>query len=137
MEPPSTVQHGHTIRRLATSVSIPDARACTITYTAAVQLKPGESFGSLGGNTIVLAGYENNGGTSQNTITGTVQQSKGGMKYNQSTLQIYKYTDGDLGKPAGSATFKVEVSPDATSCRLRPMPTAPAMVRLAKKSPSS
>lgn len=88
--------------------SIPDARACTITYTAAVQLKPGESFGSLGGNKIVLAGYENNGGTSQNTITGTVQQSKGGMKYDQSTLQIYKYADGDLGKPAGSATFKVE-----------------------------
>lgn len=88
--------------------SIPDARACTITYTAAVQLNPGESFGNLGGNKIVLSGYENNGGTSQNTITGIVQQSKGGMKYDQSTLQIYKYADGDLGKPAGSATFKVE-----------------------------
>lgn len=87
---------------------IPDARACTITYTAAVQLNPGESFGNLGGNKIVLSGYENNGGTSQNTITGIVQQSKGGMKYDQSTLQIYKYADGDLGKPAGSATFKVE-----------------------------
>ena len=28
--------------------SIPDARACTITYTAAVQLKPGEKFGIAG-----------------------------------------------------------------------------------------
>nr|WP_274608225.1 SpaA isopeptide-forming pilin-related protein [Bifidobacterium miconisargentati] len=88
--------------------TVPDSRALTITYKAAVQLKPGQSFNNLGNNTIVLKGYENNKGTSSTTQTGTVQEAQGGVSSDLYSLQIYKYADGDVTKPLNGARFKVE-----------------------------
>lgn len=88
--------------------TVPDARAMTITYKASVQLKPGEDFGSLGTNTIVLSGYGENGGTSTTTQTGKVIEAQGGISSSLHSLQIYKYADGDTTKPLNGARFKVE-----------------------------
>ncbi|MBT1171536.1 Cna B-type domain-containing protein [Bifidobacterium sp. SO4] len=88
--------------------TVPDSRAITITYKATVQLKPGQDFGDLGSNTIVLAGYENNSGTATTTQTGKVIDAQGGISSNLYSLQIYKYADGDATKPLNGAKFKVE-----------------------------
>ncbi|PJM78251.1 Cna B-type domain-containing protein [Bifidobacterium scaligerum] len=88
--------------------TVPDSRAITITYKATVQLKPGQEFGDLGNNTIVLAGYENNSGTATTTQTGKVIDAQGGISSDLYSLQIYKYADGDATKPLNGAKFKVE-----------------------------
>ncbi|MCH9275348.1 Cna B-type domain-containing protein [Bifidobacterium amazonense] len=88
--------------------TVPDSRALTITYKAAVQLKPGQDFNNLGNNTIVLKGYANNSGTSSTTQTGKVIEAQGGITSSLYSLQIYKYADGDATKPLNGATFKVD-----------------------------
>ncbi|WP_164514767.1 Cna B-type domain-containing protein [Bifidobacterium goeldii] len=88
--------------------TIPDSRAITIAYKAAVQLKPGQDFGQLGNNTIVLKGYEDNSGSSTTTQSGKVQEAQGGITSKLYSLQIYKYADGDATKPLNGAKFKVE-----------------------------
>ncbi|KFI49562.1 Cna B-type domain-containing protein [Bifidobacterium biavatii] len=100
-----------------TTFKIPDGRAITIEYKASVLLKPGESFtGSLGANKVVLKGSGVGETTSTQTQTGVVQKALGGISSENNALQIYKYADGDTGKPLNGAVFKVEqLSIDADS----------------------
>ncbi|MBT1162585.1 Cna B-type domain-containing protein [Bifidobacterium sp. SO1] len=87
---------------------LPDKRAITITYKASVQLAPGQDFGDLGSNRIVLEGFENSGGDKTTNQTGKVTEAQGGMSDSSHALQIYKYADGDSTKPLNGAKFTVE-----------------------------
>ena len=79
---------------------IPDKRAVTITYKATVQLKAGETIeGAVGRNEILLEGVDASKGSDTSTVTGTVKTAQGGMTFDSNTLQIYKYIDGDTGRP--------------------------------------
>lgn len=95
-----------------------DKRAVTITYKATVQLKAGETIeGAVGRNEISLEGVDASKGSDVSTITGTVKTAQGGMTFDSNTLQIYKYIDGDTGRPGANAMFEVqEVNVDLTKC---------------------
>ena len=97
---------------------IPDKRAVTITYKATVQLKAGETIeGAVGRNEISLEGVDTSKGSDASTVTGTVKTAQGGMTFDSNTLQIYKYIDGDTGRPGANAMFEVqEVNVDLTQC---------------------
>lgn len=97
---------------------IPDKRAVTITYKATVQLKAGETIeGAVGRNEISLEGVNASKGSDVSTVTGTVKTAQGGMTFDSNTLQIYKYIDGDTGRPGANAMFEVqEVNVDLTKC---------------------
>lgn len=97
---------------------IPDKRAVTITYKATVQLKAGETIeGAVGRNEISLEGVDASKGSDTSTVTGTVKTAQGGMTFDSNTLQIYKYIDGDTGRPGANAMFEVqEVNVDLTRC---------------------
>lgn len=97
---------------------IPDKRAVTITYKATVQLKAGEIIeGTVGRNEISLEGVDASKGSDASTVTGTVKTAQGGMTFNSNTLQIYKYIDGDTGRPGANAMFEVqEVNVNLTKC---------------------
>lgn len=97
---------------------IPDKRAVTITYKATVQLKAGETIeGTVGRNEISLEGVDASKGSDASTVTGTVKTAQGGMTFDSNTLQIYKYIDGDTGRPGANAMFEVqEVNVDLTKC---------------------
>lgn len=97
---------------------IPDKRAVTITYKATVQLKAGETIeGAVGRNEISLEGVDASKGSDTSTVTGTVKTAQGGMTFDSNTLQIYKYIDGDTGRPGANAMFEVqEVNVDLTKC---------------------
>lgn len=88
---------------------IPDKQAVTITYKATVQLKAGETIeGAVGRNVISLEGVNTSKGSDSSTITGTVKTAQGGMTFDSNTLQIYKYIDGDTGRPGANAMFEVQ-----------------------------
>lgn len=88
---------------------IPDKRAVTITYKATVQLKAGETIeGAMGYNKILLEGVDTSKGSGEYTVTGTVKTAQGGMTFDSNTLQIYKYIDGDTGRPGANAMFEVQ-----------------------------
>lgn len=97
---------------------IPDKQAVTITYKATVQLKAGETIeGAVGRNEISLEGVDASKGSDVSTVTGTVKTAQGGMTFDSNTLQIYKYIDGDTGRPGANAMFEVqEVNVDLTKC---------------------
>ena len=97
---------------------IPDKRAVTITYKATVQLKAGETIeGAVGRNEISLEGVDTSKGSDASTVTGTVKTAQGGMTFDSNTLQIYKYIDGDTGRPGANAMFEVqEVNVDLAQC---------------------
>lgn len=97
---------------------IPDKQAVTITYKATVQLKAGETIeGAVGRNEILLEGVDASKGSDVSTVTGTVKTAQGGMTFDSNTLQIYKYIDGDTGRPGANAMFEVqEVNVDLTKC---------------------
>lgn len=97
---------------------IPDKRAVTITYKATVQLKAGETIeGAVGRNEILLEGVDASKGSDVSTVTGTVKTAQGGMTFDSNTLQIYKYIDGDTGRPGANAMFEVqEVNVDLAQC---------------------
>lgn len=97
---------------------IPDKQAVTITYKATVQLKAGETIeGAVGRNEISLEGVDASKGSDTSTVTGTVKTAQGGMTFDSNTLQIYKYIDGDTGRPGANAMFEVqEVNVDLTKC---------------------
>lgn len=97
---------------------IPDKRAVTITYKATVQLKAGETIeGAVGRNEILLEGVDASKGSDASTVTGTVKTAQGGMTFDSNTLQIYKYIDGDTGRPGANAMFEVqEVNVDLAQC---------------------
>ena len=87
---------------------IPDKQAVTITYKATVQLKAGETIeGAVGRNEISLEGVDTSKGSDVSTVTGTVKTAQGGMTFDSNTLQIYKYIDGDTGRPGANAMFEV------------------------------
>ena len=88
---------------------IPDKQAVTITYKATVQLKAGETIeGAVGRNEISLEGVDASKGSDTSTVTGTVKTAQGGMTFDSNTLQIYKYIDGDTGRPGANAMFEVQ-----------------------------
>lgn len=88
---------------------IPDKQAVTITYKATVQLKAGETIeGTVGRNEISLEGVDASKGSDTSTVTGTVKTAQGGMTFDSNTLQIYKYIDGDTGRPGANAMFEVQ-----------------------------
>lgn len=97
---------------------IPDKRAVTITYKATVQLKAGETIeGAVGRNVISLEGVDASKGSDASTVTGTVKTAQGGMTFDSNTLQIYKYIDGDTGRPGANAMFEVQaVNVDLAQC---------------------
>lgn len=97
---------------------IPDKQAVTITYKATVQLKAGETIKeAVGRNKISLEGVDASKGSDVSTVTGTVKTAQGGMTFDSNTLQIYKYIDGDTGRPGANAMFEVqEVNVDLTKC---------------------
>ena len=97
---------------------IPDKRAVTITYKATVQLKAGETIeGAVGRNVISLEGVDTRKGSDASTVTGTVKTAQGGMTFDSNTLQIYKYIDGDTGRPGANAMFEVQaVNVDLAQC---------------------
>lgn len=97
---------------------IPDKRAVTITYKATVQLKAGETIeGAVGRNEILLEGVDASKGSDTSTVTGTVKTAQGGMTFGSNTLQIYKYIDGDTGRPGANAMFEVqEMNVNLTKC---------------------
>ena len=97
---------------------IPDKRAVTITYKATVQLKAGETIeGAVGRNVISLEGVDTSKGSDASTVTGTVKTAQGGMTFDSNTLQIYKYIDGDTGRPGANAMFEVQaVNVDLAQC---------------------
>ncbi len=97
---------------------IPDKQAVTITYKATVQLKAGETIeGAMGHNEILLEGVDTSKGSGSSTITGTVKTAQAGMTFDSNTLQIYKYIDGDTGRPGANAMFEVqEVNVDLAQC---------------------
>lgn len=98
--------------------SIPDKRAVTITYKATVQLKAGETIeGAVDRNEISLEGVDTSKGSDASTVTGTVKTAQAGMTFDNNTLQIYKYIDGDTGRPGANAMFEVqEVNVDLAQC---------------------
>lgn len=88
---------------------IPDKQAVTITYKATVQLKAEETIeGAMGRNVILLEGVDTSKGSDSSTITGTVKTAQAGMTFDSNTLQIYKYIDGDTGRPGANAMFEVQ-----------------------------
>lgn len=97
---------------------IPDKQAVTITYKATVQLKAGETIeGAVGRNVISLEGVDTSKGSDASTVTGTVKTAQGGMTFDSNTLQIYKYIDGDTGRPGANAMFEVQaVNVDLAQC---------------------
>lgn len=97
---------------------IPDKRAVTITYKATVQLKAGETIErAVGRNEISLEGVDTSKGSDDFTVTGTVKTAQGGMTFDSNTLQIYKYIDGDTGRPGANAMFEVqEVNVNLAQC---------------------
>ena len=97
---------------------IPDKQAVTITYKATVQLKAGETIeGAVGRNEISLEGVDTSKGSDTSTVTGTVKTAQGGMTFDSNTLQIYKYIDGDTGRPGANAMFEVQaVNVDLAQC---------------------
>ena len=71
----------------------------------------------MGCNKISLEGVDTSKGSDVSTITGTVKTAQGGMTFDSNTLQIYKYIDGDTGRPGANAMFEVqEVNVDLTKC---------------------
>lgn len=105
---------------------IPDKRAVTITYKATVQLKAGETIeGAVGRNVISLEGVDTSKGSDASTVTGTVKTAQGGMTFDSNTLQIYKYIDGDTGRPGANAMFEVQaVNVDLAQCGAADQPQA-------------
>lgn len=97
---------------------IPDKQAVTITYKATVQLKAGETIeGAVGRNVISLEGVDTSKGSGEYTVTGTVKTAQAGMTFDSNTLQIYKYIDGDTGRPGANAMFEVQaVNVDLAQC---------------------
>lgn len=97
---------------------IPDKQAVTITYKATVQLKAGETIeGAMGYNKILLEGVDTSKGSGEYTVTGTVKTAQAGMTFDSNTLQIYKYIDGDTGRPGANAMFEVQaVNVDLAQC---------------------
>lgn len=97
---------------------IPDKQAVTITYKATVQLKAGETIeGAVGRNVISLEGVDTSKGSGEYTVTGTVKTAQAGMIFDSNTLQIYKYIDGDTGRPGANAMFEVQaVNVDLAQC---------------------
>lgn len=97
---------------------IPDKQAVTITYKATVQLKAGETIeGAVGRNEILLEGVDTSKGSGEYTVTGTVKTAQAGMTFDSNTLQIYKYIDGDTGRPGANAMFEVQaVNVDLAQC---------------------
>lgn len=83
-----------------------------------MQLKAGETIeGAVGRNEILLEGVDASKGSDVSTVTGTVKTAQGGMTFDSNTLQIYKYIDGDTGRPGANAMFEVqEVNVDLTKC---------------------
>ena len=61
------------------TINVPDATPARVTYKAVVLLQPGQSLDGLAVNTVTLVGYENKGGSSQDSQTGTVHEAKGGF----------------------------------------------------------
>lgn len=71
----------------------------------------------MGRNEISLEGVDTSKGSDASTVTGTVKTAQGGMTFDSNTLQIYKYIDGDTGRPGANAMFEVqEVNVDLTKC---------------------
>lgn len=97
---------------------IPDKQAVTITYKATVQLKAGETIeGAVGRNVISLEGVDTSKGSGEYAVTGTVKTAQAGMTFDSNTLQIYKYIDGDTGRPGANAMFEVQaVNVDLAQC---------------------
>ena len=90
------------------TINVPDATPARVTYKAVVLLQPGQSLDGLAVNTVTLVGYENKGGSSQDSQTGTVHEAKGGFTDSPHSLQIFKYGDGDAGgRGLGDAVFRV------------------------------
>lgn len=83
-----------------------------------MQLKAGETIeGAVGRNEISLEGVDASKGSDTSIVTGTVKTAQGGMTFDSNTLQIYKYIDGDTGRPGANAMFEVqEVNVDLTKC---------------------
>lgn len=74
-----------------------------------MQLKAGETIeGAVGRNEISLEGVDASKGSDTSTVTGTVKTAQGGMTFDSNTLQIYKYIDGDTGRPGANAMFEVQ-----------------------------
>lgn len=91
------------------TINVPDAIPARVTYKAVVLLQPGQSLDGLAVNTVTLVGYENKGGSSQDSQTGTVHEAKGGFTDSPHSLQIFKYGDGDAGgRGLGDAVFRVD-----------------------------
>lgn len=91
------------------TINVPDATPARVTYKAVVLLQPGQSLDGLAVNTVTLVGYENKGGSSQDSQTGTVREAKGGFTDSPHNLQIFKYGDGDAGgRGLGDAVFRVD-----------------------------
>ena len=91
------------------TINVPDATPARVTYKAVVLLQPGQSLDGLAVNTVTLVGYENKGGSSQDSQTGTVHEAKGGFIDSPHSLQIFKYGDGDAGgRGLGDAVFRVD-----------------------------
>ena len=91
------------------TINVPDATPARVTYKAVVLLQPGQSLDGLAVNTVTLVGYENKGGSSQDSQTGTVHEAKGGFTDSPHSLQIFKYGDGDAGgRGLGDAVFRVD-----------------------------
>ena len=61
----------------------------------------------MGRNEISLEGVDTSKGSDVSTVTGTVKTAQGGMTFDSNTLQIYKYIDGDTGRPGANAMFEV------------------------------
>lgn len=71
----------------------------------------------MGYNKILLEGVDTSKGSGEYTVTGTVKTAQAGMTFDSNTLQIYKYIDGDTGRPGANAMFEVqEVNVDPTKC---------------------
>lgn len=91
------------------TINVPDATPARVTYKAVVLLQPGQSLDGLAVNTVTLVGYENKGGSSQDSQTGKVREAKGGFTDSPHNLQIFKYGDGDAGgRGLGDAVFRVD-----------------------------
>lgn len=91
------------------TINVPDATPARVTYKAVVLLQPGQSLDGLAVNIVTLVGYENKGGSSQDSQTGTVHEAKGGFTDSPHSLQIFKYGDGDAGgRGLGDAVFRVD-----------------------------
>lgn len=66
---------------------------------------------------ISLEGVDTSKGSGEYTVTGTVKTAQAGMTFDSNTLQIYKYIDGDTGRPGANAMFEVQaVNVDLAQC---------------------